>query len=1079
MKITDYLKKEDIILLESVKNKLEIYEKIVPDLIKSEKNGSMNKTDIISKLDEREKECSFIIKEGYAIPHIRTHAISTPLIKLCFVKDGVEFEKGKFCNIIVMFITPLEQPETHLQIMAKIANIFKKEEIMVRIKISKNINDIYEILSSEEKVGNIGYSSISKANIFVELETSENGLTTEESIERIKKTGKNVLKKRKETPQILKFLKNMVSLFAILLWIAGILCFIPGVDMPQLGWAIFTVIIVNAIFSFWQEYKAEKAVEALQKMIPNKSMVLRDGEKKEIDSSEIVYGDIIFFEEGDIITADSRMIETYEMKLDNSMLTGESRAIYKTAEPIASDSYFLWTELPNMVFAGTSVSAGSGKGVVVGTGMNTEVGKIAAITQALKKDLSPLQKEMKRAVNTITVISISLGILFFFLGKMFGGLSYIGAFIFTIGITVANIPEGLLPTLSLALAMGVTRMAKKNVLVKELSSVETLGSASVICTDKTGTITTNKISVCKLFINNQSINISGESYKPEGIFSNEDGSVLDKQELLNQELFKTFFNIAILCNNSNLIKPQNTKDDWTISGDPTEGALIVMAGKAGVNLQDVKGKNKRTFHFPFESIRKMMSTLNVNDTGQQFIFTKGAPLETLEKCEYIFADGKIRTITDNDKKEIQQKNDKFAKEGLRVLAFAYKELKIDTTAITTKEQAENGLIFVAMTGMIDPHRPEVPEAVEKCKAAGIKIFMITGDYGLTARAIAHNIGLIDSPENCIIISGMELSAMDDKKLKEQLSGDIPIIFSRMEPIQKMRITTCLKELGEIVAVTGDGVNDAIALKNADIGIAMGNGASAAAKEAASMIVLDGNFASIVYAIEEGRAVYSNIKRFVTYIFASNVPELVPFILFVMFKIPLPLTVMQILAIDLGTDLVPALGLGVEKAESGIMNKPPRKKTEKLIDIKLFARGYFFLGLIETTLCMSAYFYAYLTHGWKIGEPMASSGYIYMLATTMSLTGIVAGQIGNIFCCRTDRESIFKVGFFTNKFVLVGILSEILLIMAFVYIPFFQNVFGLVPLGLKEWLFLMTFPPIIIICEELRKLIMRKTNKIKA
>ena len=1071
MKIIDYLQKEDVFLFQSCKSKEDFYEKVLPKFIQSEKNGKITRTKIVEKIEEREKTCSFVIKEGYAIPHTRLDEIEKPIIKFAYVKEGIEFEKGKLSYFIILFLTPLAEPKTHLQIMAKVFSLFKKEEIVHRIKNSKTALEIFQVINGEENSGNLGYSSIRKESIFSELGTDEQGLRDLEAADRIKKTGKNLLKKAKQTPQIIKFLKNVTSLFAILLWIGGGLCFIPGVDMPQLGWAIFVVILVNAVFSYWQEFKAEKAVEALQKMIPNKTKVLRDGEKKEIDSSEIVYGDIVFFDEGDIITADARLLETYEMKVNNSMLTGESRAIYKTAEPIKGEFYFLWTEVPNMVFAGTSVSSGSGKAVVIGTGMNTEVGNIAAITQALKKDLSPLQKEMKRAVNTITVISISLGIIFFFLGKMFGGLSYIGAFIFTIGITVANIPEGLLPTLSLALAMGVTRMAKRNVLVKELSSVETLGSASVICTDKTGTITTNKISVCKMFINGENYSISGDSYNPLGEFSGENGELFDKKLLAEKEEFKQFLNIAILCNNSSLNKPLNEKENWTISGDPTEAALLVMGKKLFLDDAKIKDENRRINHFPFESIRKMMSVVTINSKEETIVLTKGAPLETIEKCKYIYINGEIRELDTVDRENIRIKNDKFASEGLRVLAFAYK--KCGNEKIETKEDAEKDLIFMGMTGMIDPHRAEVPEAVKKCRAAGIKIFIITGDYGLTARAIAFNIGLIDSQDNCIIVSGMELSGMDDKKLQELLKGEKPVIFSRMEPIQKMRVATCAKQMGEIVAVTGDGVNDAIALKSADIGIAMGNDASAAAKEAASMIVLDGNFASIVYAIEEGRAVYANIKRFVTYIFSSNVPELVPFILFVMLKIPLPLTVMQILAIDLGTDLVPALALGVEKAEPGIMNKPPRKKTDKLIDFNLFLRGYFFLGMIETTLCMVAYTFAYYTHGWRPGMPMADSGHIYMLATTMSLVGIVAGQVGNIFCCRTDRESVFKVGLFSNKLVLVGIASEILLILVFLYTPFFQKIFGLVPIGLKEWSLLITFPFIIIALEEGRKYILRK------
>jgi P-type Ca2+ transporter type 2C len=1074
MKIYKLLGPEKIICLAKVKDQHDLLSRIVPASLSLNGKGKIAQKQIIQQLIAREKISSTGIGNGIAIPHIRLDGLKEPMVRLAIVKDGLAFNAvdGKPCKIFFLFITPSDQTSTHLQILAKISSLLRNEKLRSLLGNADSPEAAYRILMDGEDKGKYGFVNIEKASIFEELQTSENGLTQEEAQRRLEAYGPNVLKKIKQTPAYVKLLKNFVSIFAILLWIGGGLCFIPGVDMPQLGWAIFCVILVNALFSFWQEFKAEKAIEALRKLLPQKSTILRNARKIEILASELVPGDIVFLEEGNAIPVDARLIEAYEMQVNNSSLTGESRPIYKTPEPIEHGDVLLWTELPNMIFAGTSVSAGSGRAVVIGTGMNTEIGKIARLTQSVKKELSPLQKEMQKVVNIITSISVGLGITFFFLGKMVGGLSLIGAFIFTIGITVANIPEGLLPTLSLALAMGVQRMAKRNVLVKQLSSVETLGSTSVICTDKTGTLTTNQISVSKIFINQRMIDVTGASYEPKGEFSDESGKIIDPAALWQDTTCRMFFTSSVLCNTAHLLPPATETNYWDIMGDPTEGSLIVLAKKAGIDVESLAREYQRIGHLPFESIRKRMSTINQTKDAKKFAFTKGAPLETLSHCNSILLNGEKKTLTPEIRQSIARQNDLLAGDGFRVLAIAYREdQELSVLTCYSNENVEKSLTFLALTAMIDPPRPEVPKAIAECHNAGIKVIMITGDYGLTAMSIAQKIGMIDDPEKVTLVTGQEASDMDDQKLKTILGK--PVIFARMAPDQKMRIVSCLKDEGYIVAVTGDGVNDAPALKKADIGVALGMHANDVAKEAANMIILDDNFASIVAGIEEGRAVYANIRRFVTYIFASNVPELIPFILFVMFKIPLPLTVMQILAIDLGTDLIPALGLGVEAPEPGNMNHPPRSPNERLINTRLFIRSYLFLGMIEAALCMAAYYFLYWISGWRWGMPMAASGPVYIMATTMCLAGIVASQVGNVFCCRTDRESVFKVGFFKNKLVLAGIVSEIALILIFVYTPFFQKVFGTAPLGLKDWVFLLTFSPIILLLEEGRKWFIRR------
>ncbi|MEK6598799.1 MAG: cation-transporting P-type ATPase, partial [Deltaproteobacteria bacterium] len=717
---------------------------------------------------------------------------------------------------------------------------------------------------------------------------------------------------------------------------------------------------------------------------------------------------------------------------------------------------------------------GIGKAVVTATGMDTEIGKVAYLTQAIRAEMSPLQKEMIRLTRVVTWIAVSLGLLFFLLGFKIAGLTYLESFIFAIGIIVANVPEGLLPTVSLSLAMGVQRMARKNAIVKKLSAVETLGSVNVICTDKTGTLTTNEMCVKRLWVNGKDVEVTGIGYEPQGDFVLS-GNVLSREELKKdgvEELLKA----ASLCNNAHLIVPlqKGTSGSWSISGDPTEGALIVAADKAGLKMDELKEKNPRIAHLSFERIRKRMTTIH-EDRGQGsgvggqkvVAYIKGAPTEVLNLCVNIKEGGDVVRLTKEKRDEILKQNDLMAGDGLRVLAAAYREI---TEGIEyTVEEVEKDLTFLGLIAMFDPPRPEVKKAIGECHTAGIRVIVMTGDYGLTAQAIAKEVGI--GGDDTKVITGLELSRLSHRELRDVLKQG-EVIFARVQPKDKLRVVAALQEFGEIVAVTGDGVNDAPALKKADIGIAMGMRGSDVAKEAAEIVLADDNFATIVEAIREGRAVYSNIKKFVTYIFASNIPEIIPFIAFAIFKIPLPLTVMQILAVDLGTDVAPALGLGVEPPEEGIMNQPPRPKTKRLLDFSLLARAYLFLGPIEAVLCMAGFFFVYWLNGWRPGMEMPSSGIIYTTATTMTLAGIVASQIGNVFACRSENNSIFNVGFFKNKLVLFGILTEISLILFLTYTPFMQNIFGLAPLGWREWGFLLFFPVIVLLMEEGRKWMVR-------
>ncbi len=871
--------------------------------------------------------------------------------------------------------------------------------------------------------------NLKREEVFKNLVTSENGLSEGEARRRLHEYGLNEIKEVRKKPLYRKFLSQFTHFLAILLWIASILCFLseylnPGEGMLSLGLAILGVIFINAIFTFIQEYRAEKAIEELKKLLPFNVKVIREGSIKEIPAREVVPGDVFLLNEGDKIPADARLVETTRLMVNNAPLTGESESKIRNHHPFEGD----FLESPNIVFAGTVVVSGSGKAVAFSTGMSTEFGKIAHLTSGLEVDLSPLQKEIIKVTRIVASIAITLGILFFAIGTL-TGRTFWHNFIFAIGIIIANVPEGLLPTVTLSLAMGSQRMAKKKALIKTLTSVETLGSVTVICTDKTGTLTQNRMEVKKTWTF--------------------DSKIHSVEWLLK---------IGYLCNNASF---ENNR----YSGDPTETAILKAARET---IGDIV--TKRIYEIPFDSERKRMTTINVIE-NETFILTKGALETILPLCKSIFTEKEIKELTNKEITILRQTYDSFMAEGLRVISFAFKRIAKETNFINIKdEEVESNLTFVGLMGLEDPPRPEVYEAIKKCHEAGIRVIMITGDAGKTASAIGRQIGLID--ENAIPIEGTELDSMNDNSLKELLLSK-KTIFARMSPRHKLRIVSILKDEGERVAVTGDGVNDAPALKKADIGIAMGIAGTDVAKEASDMVLLDDNFATIVNAIEEGRAVFENIRKFISYIFASNIPEIVPYIAYVLFRIPLPLTIMQILAIDLGTDLFPALALGAEKPSRDLMKQPPRSPEERLLNFKILSRSYLFLGPIEALAGLFGFFYVLKSGGWQWGEMLAPNNVLYMHATTACLGAIIITQIGNVFACRSFSESIIKLGFLTNKLILFGILIELVISVFIIYHPWGNKVFGTAPLEPKLWLFLLPFGIILLIAEEIRKLIAKK------
>ncbi len=898
--------------------------------------------------------------------------------------------------------------------------------------------------------------------VYGELNSSKSGLTTEDAQERLEKYGANQIEEVKKKPVIFKFLANLYQLLALLLWAASILAFLSGT--PQLGFAIIAVIIINAIFSFWQEYKAEQALEALKKILPSRAKVIRNQEKMEILSAKLVPGDLLVLEEGDNISSDARLVEVSQMKIDSSTLTGESKPVRKFAhEVVEGDRAFV--EMGNLVFAGTSVASGSGKAVVFATGRETEFNQIASLTQEVSQEPSPLQKELARVTRIIAVIAILLGVTLFAVNLWVVKLPLQVAFIFAIGLTVANVPEGLLPTVTLALAASVQKMVRKNALIKRLSSVETLGSTNIICTDKTGTITKNEMTVRKIWLPFKIIDVTGAGYSPDGEFLYK-GALIDHREIRELELL---MRSATFCNDSKFMEGE-PGDKWKIIGDPTEASLLVAARKNGFKWEEEIKKNPRILELPFDSQRKSMTSIHQHDQGQ-VAYVKGAPKKIITLSPMISDDGVVRPFTAEEKEKVVEIHDKLAASGLRILAMAYRDLPPDFNNYQT-ENVERDLVFLGMMAMQDPPRPEVKPAVDDCHKAGIRIIMITGDYGLTAQAIAKEVGIVS--EDCRIVKGKELNQMSDEEVKEVLRGECNVIFARAVPEHKMRIASILESMDEIVAMTGDGVNDAPALRKADIGVAMGITGTDVAKEAADMILTDDNFATIVEAIKEGRTIYENIRKFITYIFSHETAEIVPFVMMVLFRIPLPITVMQILAIDLGTDTVPALALGVGPAESDVMDRPPRPRKERLLNFGVIFRGYIFLGIIEAALVMSGFFWALTSSGWALGQQLSFTDPIYLKATSMVFAGIVLAQMGNLLGCQTNRTSVLDVGIFKNRWILRGIAFSVAVMLAIIYIPPLQDIFGTTALGLIEWLYLLTFVPIMFLAEELRKYMVRRS-----
>ena len=901
--------------------------------------------------------------------------------------------------------------------------------------------------------------------VFGDLNTSENGLTNEEAKLRLKKYGYNKLTEKKQIPFIRKFFKHLRDFFAILLLVAAILSYISGT--PELALIMLGVVFVNIIVSMVQESRAEKAMETLKSWMPEFAKVIRDGELKKIAVQEIVPGDIIFLEEGDRVPADARLIEAFDLWTNNVPLTGESEPQPRNADTVeVVEKAFLYAT--NLIFMSTSVAKGQGKAVAYATGMGTQFGKIASLTQTIQEEDSPLQKEIALMAKYDFFIALAVGAIFFTISFLVLNNPFANSIFFMIGVMVCCVPEGLQVTVSSALAINVLKMVKQNVLVKRLSAVQTLGSVTIICTDKTGTITKGEMTVNKLWVKDSVVEVSGLGYNPTGDFTINAEPLREDQTIGIEKLLE----VVGLCNSAKIDPPSDRNRNWSVIGDPTDGALLVAALKYGLNIEELANEKPTIDILPFTFERKRMST--VHQSNDEILFyTKGAPRNILDLCNKIFTDGKVQKLTKKSLEEIESKVHHFASDGLRVIAVAYKPISKST--YTKDENLEKDLIFIGLAAMRDPPRIEVKDAVSKAKEAGVKTVIITGDYGPTAQVIAKEVGIVEE-QCCQVIRGVDLEGQSDSGIIDEVKRGT-VIFARVSPEQKLRIVKVLKSSGAIVAVTGDGANDAPSLKEANIGVAMGSSGTDVAREAADIVLLNDSFASIVRAIESGRAIYENLRKFIVFVFAHNWAQLLPYVLYATLAIPLPLLVVQVLAIDLAIDVVPSLALSREPPEHGIMQEPPRSIKERMFTRGVFLRSLY-IGLIIGGGAMVACIGTWMAGGWQFGMTLAANDPVYIKGVTMTFAGIVLGQVGNVIACRTSKQSSFKTSIAKNKWILLGIFAQILILSLLVYVPLLQGLFGTTGLGITDWLYLLLITLTVIIVEEIRKFFVRRLSKKK-
>ncbi|MEU6526801.1 cation-transporting P-type ATPase [Streptomyces sp. NPDC046924] len=889
--------------------------------------------------------------------------------------------------------------------------------------------------------------------VFTALGTSPRGLTSAGATALQARLGPNELPSAHRRRVWRQLAGQFTDLFALVLLVASAITFLAyGLQDPrdagtlQLAVAILCVVVLNAAIGFAQEYSAERTAESLQAMVRHTCRVLRDGERQEVPSREVVPGDVVVLDAGDAVPADCRLVEAHEVSVNNAALTGESDAVGRTAHPAAAGPVL---RARNCVFMGTDVVAGSAKAVVFATGTATEFGKIFRLTAAAPRQRTPLQRQVALMARRVAGTALAIGALLL-LVRLPTGQPFVESFVFALGVMVALVPEGLPATMSVSLAIGVRRMARRHALVKRLLAVEALGSTTVVCTDKTGTLTRAEMTVVRVWAGGTEHAATGVGYAPDG-------------EITDPEPVRGLLRAAALCCNARLVPPSDGAG-WRVLGDTTEGALLVAAAKAGLDLAAEEAAAPRVAEYPFDSGRKLMSTVHKDtDGGGYRVYAKGAPQELLDRCTVADGVGERRPLTDALRAEVIAANDALASQGLRVLAVAWRPVPDPRPGRAT---AESELTLLGLVGMLDPPRSEVSDAVAACRRARIRIVMVTGDHPLTAEAVARRVGIVTGPAPTVV-TGAEFEALDDDDLDALLDRPVELLLCRVSPEDKMRVVAGLHRRGEVVAVTGDGANDAPALKHADIGVAMGSSGTDVAREAAVMVLLDDSFASIAAAVRLGRSVYQNIRKFLVYLFSHNIAELVPILAATFAGFPLvPISAVQILAIDLGSDVLPALALGAEPPEPDVMDRPPRSRKEQLFSRAVMGR-ILFLGGIQAIGVTAVFFWHIHASGIPYSE-FTEDNTAYREGITMVQAGIVVSQFFNALAVRTERQSLFRIGALSNPWLLAAGCFGITVMAGISYLPPLQALFNTAPLDLGDWAVLAGLGALLLVAEELRK-----------
>ncbi len=946
------------------------------------------------------------------------------------------------------------------------------------------------------------WHAMSSDEVLKSLETqSHEGLSTPEAARRLEKYGRNELAEKPRPTFLQLVIEQLNNFVVILLIVASVISALLG-DWVEAG-AILLIVVLNAVLGVVQESRAEEALAALKKLASPEAQVLRDGRRVTIPAAELVPGDIVFLEAGNFVPADIRLTEAVNLRVEEAALTGESVPVQKNAAAVLNENASLG-DRKNTAFMGTVVSYGRGRGIVVATGMHTQLGLIANMLQNVEEEETPLQQRLEQLGKLLGWGALAICGVVFLVGLARTGIFTTGftaetqaavveSFMIAVSLAIAAVPEGLPAVVTISLALGMREMIRRHALIRRLASVETLGSATTICSDKTGTLTQNAMTVTRLWVDGVMSEVTGSGYEPVGEFRVKGQTI----NLKDYPGFETALWVGVLNNDAVLEQSgDNGKTAYRLVGDPTEGSILVAAAKAGILQQNLTGAYPRAQEIPFDSARKRMVTIHSidapraedvspfqDDSRREWyaIAVKGAPDVVLRLCtHYQTIDDRQVPLTEEMRKRVLEANDAMTREALRVLGLAYRVVPVMPSEIRS-EELEKDLTFVGLIGMIDPARPEVRPALERARRAGIRTVMITGDYPNTARAIAESIALLQPGHR--VLTGADLNEMDDDTLTREVQHTD--VFARVSPEHKMRIVDALRANDEVVAMTGDGVNDAPAIKRSDIGVAMGITGTDVAKETADMVLTDDNYASIVAAVEQGRIIYANIRKFVFFLLSSNVAEIMIIFLATLAGLPTPLTAIQLLWLNLLTDGAPALALAMEKGDPDVMQRPPRPKREPIINDSM-RLGILIQTFAQTGATLGAFIMGLI---WHLGEtiPAGVNPVMYLLqhdwrgvdaytAETMAFVTLSLCELFRAYTVRSERASIFQLGVFSNKYMQYAVGMSLFLLMVVVNVPFFQPIFNTQSLNVNEWLFVLGLALIPATAEEITKIYLRARDR---